>query len=216
MPGFFLAATATADERSSRIQINVQSSGRREDFLAPSSLSALDDVPQVAGIKEMRMKVISLFRSCAWLAVLTMSALTLATESHGQEFDPEHPYKVEADGTVDWGIYSGFRRYHAECHVCHGPDGLGSSFGPALINSLKTLTYDDFTEIVVNGRKNVTTAQENVMPTFGTNPNVMCFLNDIYAYLKARSDGVVGRGRPEKHASKPAEAKEYEEACLGS
>ena len=54
-----------------------------------------------------------------------------------------------------------------------------------------------------------------LMPAFGLNPNVMCFLNDIYAYLKARSDGAIPRGRPAKHAPKPPEAKEHEDACLG-
>ena len=37
-------------------------------------------------------------------------------------------YKVEEDGTIDWASYSGFRRYHSECHVCHGPEGEGSSW----------------------------------------------------------------------------------------
>ena len=46
-------------------------------------------------------------------------------------------YKVSADGTVDWYTYSGFRRYHSECHVCHGPDGEGSSYAPALADSPK-------------------------------------------------------------------------------
>ncbi len=46
--------------------------------------------------------------------------------------DTEKPYSIASDGTVDWYTYNGFRRYHADCHVCHGPDGLGSSFGPAL------------------------------------------------------------------------------------
>jgi len=32
-------------------------------------------------------------------------------------------YKISADGTVDWYTYSGFRRYHSDCHVCHGPNG---------------------------------------------------------------------------------------------
>src|SRR6202011_646665 len=41
-------------------------------------------------------------------------------------------YKVQPDGTVDWFTYSGYRRYHADRHVCHGPDGEGSSYGPAL------------------------------------------------------------------------------------
>ena len=34
------------------------------------------------------------------------------------------------------------------------------------------------------------------MPAFADNKNVMCYLNDIYVYLRARSTGVVGRGRP--------------------
>ena len=34
-------------------------------------------------------------------------------------------FSVEPDGTVDRYTYSGFRRYHSECHVCHGPDGAG-------------------------------------------------------------------------------------------
>ena len=33
---------------------------------------------------------------------------------------------------VDWATYNGYRRYHGECHVCHGPNGLGSTYAPAL------------------------------------------------------------------------------------
>ena len=36
------------------------------------------------------------------------------------------------------------------------------------------------------------------MPSFGEDPNVMNYVDDIYAYLKARADGVIGRGRPDK------------------
>lgn len=154
-------------------------------------------------------------RQALWLSVVA-SALFLAPPLQAQDFDPDNPYTIDADGTVSWPVYSGFRRYHAECHVCHGPDGMGSSFAPALVESLKTLSYDDYAEVVVNGRQNVTTAQENVMPGFGLNPNVMCFLDDIYAYLKARSDDALGRGRPAKHAGKPDSAKEHEDSCLGN
>jgi len=155
-----------------------------------------------------------LARQCLWFGLAAM-AFALAPASQAQDFDPENPYTIEADGTVSWPVYSGYRRYHAECHVCHGPDGMGSSFAPALATSLKTLSYDDYAEIVVNGRTNVSTSQENVMPAFGLNPNVMCFLVDIYAYLKARADDAIGRGRPAKHAGKPDSAKEHEDACLG-
>jgi methanol metabolism-related c-type cytochrome len=124
-------------------------------------------------------------------------------------------YKVQADRTVDWFTYSGFRRYHADCHVCHGPDGEGSSYGPALSNSLKTMSYVAYSSVVVNGRKNVNTAQENVMPAFGINRNVMCYFEDIFIYLRARANDAVQRGRPQKHDDKPKSAAQAEDSCLG-
>ena len=53
-------------------------------------------------------------------------------------------YSIKPDGTVDWYTYSGFVRYSSECLRCHGPDGLGSSYAPALTDSLKTSSYSDF------------------------------------------------------------------------
>ena len=124
-------------------------------------------------------------------------------------------FKVGADGTVDWYTYSGFRRYHSDCHTCHGPDAEGSSYAPALKDSLKTMSYADFANIVVNGRKNVTSSQENVMPAFGTDQNVMCYLDDIFVYVRARANEAVPRGRPQKHADKPKSAQESEQSCMG-
>ena len=124
-------------------------------------------------------------------------------------------YKIE-NGSVDWYTYSGYRRYHSECHVCHGPDGEGSSYAPALKDSLKTMSYSDFMGVVIGGRKNVTTATENVMPAFGTNPNVMCYLDDIYVYLRARANDAWGRVRPEKHEDKPDAAIKNENTCMGN
>ena len=124
-------------------------------------------------------------------------------------------YKIASDGSVDWYTYSGYRRYHSDCHTCHGPDGEGSSYAPALSKSLKTLPYSDFANIVINGRQNVTTAQENVMPAFGTNQNVACYLDDIYVYLRARANDAIPRGRPPKHADKPKSAEQGEKTCMG-
>jgi methanol metabolism-related c-type cytochrome len=125
-------------------------------------------------------------------------------------------YKVQADGTVDWATYSGFRRYHSDCHVCHGPDGEGSSYAPALSNSLRSIDYGAFANAVVNGRQNVNTAQGSVMPAFGTNRNVMCYLEDIFIYLRARANDAVPRGRPQKHEDKPEAVTQAENSCLGN
>lgn len=142
---------------------------------------------------------------------------TPAKDEDGKYFDKAGAptYNIKPDGTVDWFTYSGYRRYHAECHVCHGPDGMGSTYAPALIDSLKTLDYDQFQEIVVGGRQNVGGGNEKVMPSFGLNKNVMCYLDDIYVYLRARSDEALGRARPAKREDKTPATVASEKACLG-
>jgi methanol metabolism-related c-type cytochrome len=124
-------------------------------------------------------------------------------------------FRLGSDGSTDWYTYSGYRRYHSECHVCHGPDGEGSSYAPALKDSVKNLSYGDFLEVVASGRKNISTAQENVMPALGDNPNVICYIDDIYVYLRARGADALGRVRPAKHEDKPPAAQEAENSCMG-
>lgn len=164
------------------------------------------------------------------LAALGAIALGLAAPAHAQDnlaavraengknftADDVPTFKIEPDGTVDWYTFSGFRRYHAECHVCHGPDGEGSTYAPALKKSAVDMDYYDFVDVVTNGRQKVGASQNSVMPSFGTNPNVMCYLDDIYIYLKAHGSGAIGRGRPAKKAAKPDAAREFENACMGS
>ncbi len=111
----------------------------------------------------------------------------VASSDNGKYADKDgNPtYKVGEDGVVDWYSYSGFRRYHSDCHVCHGPNGEGSS------------------------------ANDKVMPSFADNVNVMCFLDDIYVYLRARANNAVPGGRPPKHEDKPEAAKAAEASCTG-
>jgi methanol metabolism-related c-type cytochrome len=110
---------------------------------------------------------------------------------------PAKPYTV-IGGKVDKGTYNGYRRYGESCMRCHGPDGAGSSYAPSLADSLKTLSYDDFVATVVNGKQTLGAGQEKVMPSFAEVQDVMLYIDDIYAYLKARSDDALGRGRPQR------------------
>lgn len=138
-------------------------------------------------------------------ALLSAAAMAVASGAAWSQDAEEAPVDAEGiptyivrDGKVDRGTYNGFRRYHSSCHVCHGPDGLGSSFAPALVDSLKNLDYWQFQDVVVNGRVSEGATGNRVMPSFGLDPNVMLHLDDIYRYLKARSDGKLGRGRPQR------------------
>jgi mono/diheme cytochrome c family protein len=82
-----------------------------------------------------------------WCVAALMAATIVATHAFadgpadsapvknedGKYFDKDgNPTFKVTDGSVDWYTYSGYRRYHSECHVCHGPDGEGSSYAPAL------------------------------------------------------------------------------------
>jgi methanol metabolism-related c-type cytochrome len=129
--------------------------------------------------------------------------------------DGNPTFKIAADGTVDWYTYSGFTRYSSECLRCHGPDGVGSTYAPALIESMKHLSYSDFYAVVAGGKKDVSSSQELVMPANGENRNVMCYIDAIYTYLRARGDDAIGRGRPSKHAPKPESFTKAENECMG-
>lgn len=116
--------------------------------------------------------------------------------AHATDASPKLPYVVK-DGKVDMATYKGYLYYGDQCLRCHGPDGLGSSYAPNLTDRLKSISKEQMENTVINGKKEVDTANDKVMPAFGTNEDVVENLDNIYGYLKARSDGVLGRGHPE-------------------
>ncbi|TCN24697.1 c-type cytochrome, methanol metabolism-related [Sinorhizobium americanum] len=160
--------------------------------------------------------VLLLIASGAARAEDSKEKATSASEEDGKHFDADgNPtFKIE-NGVVDWYTFNGYRRYHADCHVCHGPDGEGSSYAPALAKTMINLDYGTFLSIVAEGRKSVVGGKEVVMPAFGENKNVYCYLDDIYIYLRARAVGAAPRGRPPKKADKPEAATAYEASCMG-
>ncbi len=107
------------------------------------------------------------------------------------------PYAIE-NGRVGLGIFHGYLFYGEYCLRCHGPDGAGSSYAPSLVDSLKTMSEYQFKNTVINGKQDVSAASQLVMPAFGTVADVVLHLDDIYHYLKARSEGKIGRGRPKR------------------
>ena len=142
------------------------------------------------------------------------SAVKLGDDGYWRDKNGDPTYNIDKDGAVDFAAFQGFRRFNSTCFVCHGPDGSGSSFAPALADSLKTMDYSTFAGVVVNGRKDFLNGKDNVMPSFADNKNVTCYLNDIYVYLRARSTGALGRGRPDKHAAKTGQYGPNEDKCM--
>ncbi len=140
------------------------------------------------------MRGLAAIRLVSWCLPVVVSLLLLASTA---VFAEETVYTVECDDKtcyVDKATYIGWRTYHSNCHVCHAQDAVGSTFAPSLVDRLKEIDKERFIESVTNGY----TGQIGVMPGWGPNPNVNKHFDELYAYLKARSDGVLKPGKPKK------------------
>jgi len=128
-------------------------------------------------------------------------ALSLGVAPLALSTGEEKPYEVVCEQDADSGsqvckvnkkTFIGWRTYTASCLRCHGQDGIGSTFAPSLLDRLKEIDRERFMTSVGKGY----TGQIGVMPPWDGNPNVSRYYEHLYAYLKARSDGVLPPGRP--------------------
>ena len=104
----------------------------------------------------------------------------------------DKPYTVQDGYKVDAETMKGFRTWRAAaCDRCHGANQEGM-VGPSLLASLKTLTKEEFVTTVRDGRL------QKGMQSFGTSPQVMDNMDQLYAYLKGRSDGAITRAKVEE------------------
>ncbi len=120
-------------------------------------------------------------------------ACALALPAHAEETsaaDGAAPLYTVVDGDkVDANTLKGFRTWRAAaCDRCHGANQEGL-VGPSLIESLKVLTKEEFVKTVTEGRL------ERGMQSFGNDPRVMENMDNLYAYLKGRSDGAITSSR---------------------
>ena len=97
-------------------------------------------------------------------------------------------YTVQGGNKVDAKTLMGWKTWRAmACERCHGASQEGL-VGPALVNSLKVLTKDQFHTTITQGRL------EKGMPNFGGVQLVTDNWENLYAYLKGRSDGNIAAG----------------------
>lgn len=118
-------------------------------------------------------------------ATITQVAAGSASSSSGS-----NPLYTVRDGEfVDADTLAGFKTWRAAaCDRCHGANQQGL-VGPSLIESLKTLSKDDFIVTIRDGRLS------KGMQSFGNSKKVMNNIDNLYAYLKGRSDGAITKAK---------------------
>ncbi len=122
--------------------------------------------------------------TCRKLFLGVALASTSSLVATGFALAEETPYTVKDGNKVDEATYNGWKTYKRQrCETCHGATAEGGAAFPNLLTSLKTLTKDQFKQVVLEGRKN--------MPPHKNNKAVVENLDGLYAYLKGRSDGAI-------------------------
>lgn len=127
-----------------------------------------------------------------WMYIGIMSLGVLASASSTK------PDTIPQQGVdklvVNQSEYNGWKTFAVNCTRCHGEDAVGSTIAPNLMKSLREhVDHELFVQTVKNGRP------DKGMPTWGpllTDKQI----EDLYAYLKARSEGRLAPGRPHMKA----------------
>ena len=129
------------------------------------------------------MKVSAAKWSIGFLALSIAAVCTSANDAPAAA-----PYQVKDGNKVDEKTLNGWKTWRAlACERCHGAEQQGL-VGPSLVQSLKTLSKEDFHTTVMNGRP------EKGMPPFSGSAMVKQNWEGLYAYLKGRSDGKIQPG----------------------
>ena len=100
----------------------------------------------------------------------------------------DKPYQL-VDGAISANAIEGWKTYNGGgCGACHGKGGIGA-VGPNLAQSVtQKLSKEEFVKIVTKGKPGT------LMRPNSTNKRVMDNMDNLYAYLVARGDDVLGPG----------------------
>jgi mono/diheme cytochrome c family protein len=125
-------------------------------------------------------------------SALLLSLTVLTTAAQGQELRDQ--YHQAPRDTVPQDVYDGWKQFNLNCARCHGEDVQGTTIAPHLIVSLRPdgpiNTKELFVQTVCAGRP------EKGMPSWCALGMDMEKINQIYGYVKGRSDSKIHPGRP--------------------
>ena len=133
-------------------------------------------------------RLVYFLTSIAILSAAALMASRTAETAQAADQNSGAPYTVLDGDKVDPKTLDGWKTWRAlACERCHGAEQEGL-VGPSLVDSLKTLSKEDFHTTVINGRA------DKGMPPWGASEMMQKNWEGLYAYLKGRSDGKIKPG----------------------
>jgi mono/diheme cytochrome c family protein len=121
------------------------------------------------------------------IALCALPAAYAQTSTSAGQMKPV-AYQVVDGNKVDNNTLQGWRTWRAlACERCHGAKQEGL-VGPSLVDAFKTLDKNEFHRTVFGGRV------DKGMPDFSSSTMMQKNWENLYAYLKGRSDGKINPG----------------------
>jgi cytochrome c2 len=176
-------------------------------------------------IRTFALRYLPRFLAILGIALASVSISRVWAEDPSRNVPPlGTKFYTVKNGKVDENTRRGWEVFHRTCYVCHGIDAVGTKVAPDLTERVKNMSATEFTNIVLNRYRIVVPMDEVsvdnnivwreamikemerhergehgelVMPGWEKNFRVRPHLIDIFAYLQARSDGVLGTGEPQ-------------------
>ena len=140
----------------------------------------------------MRTPISRFVRTMSVGASVILGLVAVSRSAEGQELRDQ--YHQAPRDTVSQEVYDGWKQYNLNCARCHGEDVQGTTIAPHLVTSLKpegpVNTKALFVQTVCAGRP------ANGMPAWCALGMDIPTIEKVYAYVKGRSDGKIGQGRP--------------------
>ncbi|ABM60660.1 putative methanol dehydrogenase-like protein, cytochrome cL (XoxG) [Verminephrobacter eiseniae EF01-2] len=131
--------------------------------------------------------LIDMLRSSCVIILALLACSLCAAQGKGESAQPL--YQVTEGNKVDAKTLEGWKTWRAlACERCHGAQQEGL-VGPSLLESLKKLSPDAFHDLVMQGKI------DKGMPNFAASDAMQKNWQNLYAYLKGRSDGKIMPGR---------------------
>jgi mono/diheme cytochrome c family protein len=182
------SGAATARQPSDTARKRSQSAGPRPAKRAASATAPSATAPSATASQDTGAKAQD---TSAKAKADTGAAAAAAADQSGELRDAYHQASKD---TVNETVYDGWKQFNLNCARCHGEDALGTTIAPHLIVSLRPdgpiNTKELFMSTVCAGRP------AKGMPAWCSLGLGMDKIQDIYAYVKGRSDGKIHPGRP--------------------